>query len=134
MGSAEMKQANNVKILAKVWDKKGEMLSCPQCNSHLTLVQLEPIADVQSEYTPYKTIIECPHCSFKLETESFTILGSIKDFDTENVEIGSWTPSGSRALSKYKHFLDFTVLNELKRSGELVEFLIVNKQVVHVIG
>jgi hypothetical protein len=129
-----MIQTNNVKILAKLWNKQGEMLTCPQCNSNLTLVQLEPIADMDNPYTPYKTIIECPKCNFKLETESFTILGGIKEYDTEHVEIGSWSPSGSRVVSKYKHFLDFTVLSELKRSGALVEFLIVNKQVVHVIG
>ena len=134
MGLAELTSTKNTKILAKLWNKSGDSLTCPQCQSNLTLIQLEPLVDVENDYTPYQTILECNKCEFKLETESFTILGAVKDFDAENVEIGSWTPSGSRALSKYKHFLDFTLLRELKKSMELVEFLIVNNQVVQVIG
>ena len=67
-------------------------------------------------------------------TESFTILGSVKDFDADHVEIGSWSPSGSRVLSKYKHLLNFDLLKKLKKSTELVEFLIVDKQAIQVIG
>jgi len=134
MGLAEMTSTKNTKILAKLWNKSGETLTCPQCKGTLTLIQLEPILDMVNDYTPYKTIIECSKCEFKLETESFTILGAVKDYDAEFVEIGSWTPTGSRALSKYKHFLDYTLLKELKKSMELVEFLIVNKQAVQVIG
>lgn len=134
MGLAEVKSTNNTKILANLWKKNSEILTCPQCSGTLTMIQLEPIMDMECDYTPYKTIIECSKCEFKLETESFTILGAVKDFDPEKVEIGSWTPSGSRSLAKYKHFLDFTLLQDLKKSGELVEFLIVNKQAVQVIG
>ena len=82
----------------------------------------------------YDTIIECTSCDFKIRAESFTILGSVKNFDLKHMEIGSWSPSGSRVLSSYEHILDYDLLKKLKESGELAEFLIVNKQVVHVIG
>jgi len=135
MEFCEMNNKKNMEILANIWDKTDDRsLTCPQCGGSLTIVQMEPTLDVDDAYTPYKTIIECSSCSFKLETESFTILGSIKDFDAEYVEIGSWTSSGSRDLSKYKHLLNYNLLKELKQSGELVEFLIVDKQVIQVIG
>lgn len=132
---SEMNYKKDVKILADIWDKTGKKnMICPQCGGSLTIVQVEPIYDAEEAYTPYKTVIECSSCSFKLETESFTILGSVKDFDAEYVEIGSWSPSGSRVLSRYKHLLSYDLLKELKNSGELVEFLIVNKQVIQIIG
>ena len=116
-----MNNKKNMEILANIWDKTDDRsLTCPQCGGSLTIVQMEPTLDVDDAYTPYKTIIECSSCSFKLETES--------------VEIGSWTSSGSRDLSKYKHLLNYNLLKELKQSGELVEFLIVDKQVIQVIG
>ena len=130
-----MSYKKNMEILADIWERTGEKpLTCPQCSGSLTMVQVEPIYDTENPYTPYKTVIECTSCSFKLETDSFTILGSIKDFSDEYVEIGSWSPSGSRVLSKFKHVLGGDLLTNLKKSGELVEFLIVNKQVVEVIG
>ena len=125
----------DMEILANIWDKTdNKSMICPQCKEKLVLIQVEPISDVENAYVPYKTIIECTSCSFKIETESFTILGSIKDFDATNIGIGSWSPSGSRVLSRYEHILDYDLLKELKNSGELVEFLIVNKQVIQVIG
>lgn len=124
-----------MEILASIWEKTGEKpLICPQCGGSLTMIQVEPLYDSENAYTPYKTIIECLSCSFRLETESFTILGSVKDFDQDYVDIASWSPSGSRVLSRYKHMLGGDLLNQLKHSGELVEFLLVNKQVVEVIG
>ncbi len=128
-------QYKNMEILGKLWDKTGEKnLICPQCGGSLTMVQLEPLMDMDSAYTPYRTVIECNSCEFKIETNSYTILGSIKDFDAESAEIGSWTPTGSRDLSTFKHHLDFNLLRDLKKSGELVEFLISNNQVIQVIG
>jgi len=125
----------DISIVAGLWDKTGKRsMVCPQCGSKMIMVQLEPIYDAENAYVPYDTIIECTKCEFKIKTESFTILGSVKDFDVKNVEIGSWSPSGSRVLSKYEHILDYDVLKKLKESGELVEFLIVNNQVVQVIG
>lgn len=124
-----------MEILTNIWDRNGDKsLTCPQCGGRLTMVQVEPIADAENAYTPYRTVIECSSCSFTLEAESFTILGSIKDFDAEYAEIGSWSPSGSRVLSRYKHLLGYELLKELKNTGELVEFLIVNNQAVQVIG
>ena len=134
MEFAEMSFKKNMDVLKDIWDKTGGSMICPQCKGILTMVQIEPISDTENPYVPYKTVIECASCSFKLTTESFTILGSIKDFDSHQIEIASWSPSGSRVLSKYEHILNYNLLQELKKSGELVEFLIVNKQVVQVIG
>ena len=131
----EMSYKKNMKILENIWDKsRGEAMACPQCQGSLTMVQIEPIYDSENPYTPYKTVIECTSCSFKLVTESFAILGSVKNFDSHHAEIGSWSPSGSRVLSKYEHILSYDLLKELEKTGELVEFLVVNKQVVQVIG
>lgn len=125
----------DMEILANIWDKTdNKSMICPQCKEKLVLIQVEPISDVENAYVPYKTVIECTSCLFKIETESFTILGSVKDFDATNIEIGSWSPSGSRVLSRYEHILNYNLLKKLKNSGELVEFLIVNKQVIQVIG
>jgi len=122
-------------IVADIWDKSGDKsMVCPQCGEKMVLIQVEPISDAENAYVPYDTVIECTSCSFKIRAESFTILGSVKDFDATHVEIGSWSPSGSRVLSYYEHVLDYDVLKKLKESGELVEFLVVNKQVVQVIG
>jgi len=130
----EMSFKKNMDVLKDIWDKTGGSMICPQCKGTLTMVQIEPIPDTTNPYVPYKTVIECSSCSFSLTTESFTILGSIKDFDSHHVEISSWSPSGSRVLSKYEHILNYNLLKDLKKSAELVEFLIVNKQVVQVIG
>ena len=130
----EMSFKKNMDVLKDIWDKTGGSMICPQCKGTLTMIQIEPILDTENPYVPYKTVIECSSCSFKLTTESFTILGSVKEFDSHNVEIASWSPSGSRVLSKYEHILNYNLLKELKKSAELVEFLVVNKQVVQVIG
>lgn len=130
-----MSYKKNMKILENMWDKTGtKSFNCPQCGAPLTMIQMEPIYDAENAYTPYKTIIECSKCSFKLKTESFTILGSVKEFDAEILEIASWSPSGSRVISRYKHHLEFDLLKKLKKSAELVEFLIVDNQAVQVIG
>ena len=133
-GLPKMSFRKNMDVLKDIWDKTGGSMLCPQCKGILTMIQVEPIPDTDNPYVPYKTVIECSSCSFKLTTESFTILGSVKDFDSHNVEIASWSPSGSRVESKYEHILSYELLKELKKSGELVEFLVVNKQVVQVIG
>ena len=106
---------NDMKVVKDLWDKRGGTMVCPQCKGPLTMIQIEPIEDTRSAYTPYKTVIECSSCSFRLITESFTILGSVKDFDAHRVEIGSWSPSGSRVVSKYEHLLDYNLLKKLKR-------------------
>ena len=123
-----------MKIVADLWDKTGKKMICPQCKSEMIMVQLEPIQDAENAYVPYDTIIECTRCDFKVRVESFTILGSVKNFDLKNIEIASWSPSGSRVISNYEHVLDFDLLKDLKESGELKEFLIVNKRVIQVIG
>ena len=127
--------SKDVELVAGLWDKSGKRsMMCPKCHSKMIIVQLEPIHDAENAYVPYYTIIECTKCDFKIRAESFTILGAIKNFDLKNIEIASWSPSGSRVISSYEHLLDYDMLKELKESGELTEFLIVNKKVVQVIG
>jgi len=122
-------------VLADIWDKTGKHSpKCPKCGGSITIIQAEPILDDQNAYIPYKTIIECDSCDFKIDTKSFIILGSVKDFDAETLEIASWAPSGSRVLSHYSHLLSYDLLKKLKKSIELVEFLVVNDQVIQIIG
>jgi len=132
----EMKyNKKSMEFLAKIWDRKNNnVLVCPQCKSKMIIVQLEPIQDSENPYVPYETIIECTYCDFKIRAESFSILGSVKDFDLKYIDIASWSPSGSRVISHYEHLLDYELLKKLKESSELKEFLIVNKQVIQVIG
>ena len=125
----------SMEFLAKIWDRNSsKVLVCPQCNSKMIVIQLEPIQDTENAYVPYDTIIECTNCDFKIRAESFSILGSVKDFDLKYIEIASWSPSGSRVISRYEHILNYDLLKILKESAELKEFLIVNKQVIQVIG
>ena len=125
----------DMEVLAHLWDKSGDnTLVCPQCEHKMIIVQVEPIQDAENAFIPYDTIIECTSCDFKIRAESFTLFGGVKDFNLNHVEIGSWSPSGSRVVSDYEHVLNFELLKELKKSGELVEFLIVNKHIVEVIG
>lgn len=125
----------DMEILAEVWDhSSNKSLTCPQCGHKMIIVQVEPIQDAEDAYIPYDTVIECTSCDFKIRAESFSILGSVKNFDLKNVEIASWSPSGSRVISRYEHILDYDLLKKLKEKAELKEFLIVNKQVIQVIG
>lgn len=125
----------NMEIIAKLWDRSGEKsMLCPKCGSKMIMIQLDPIQDYQNPYLAYDTIIECTKCEFEIRTESFTILGSVKNFDLKKIEIASWSPSGSRVISCYEHILDYNTLKKLKESGGLKEFLIVNKHVIQIIG
>ncbi len=124
-----------IEILADIWEKKSnKSMKCPKCGGNLVLVQVEPVSDAENAYVPYDTVVECTFCPFSIHAESFTILGSVREFDEENVELSSWSPSGSRVISRYEHALSFDTLTKLKKSGELVEFLVVNKQVIQIIG
>jgi hypothetical protein len=128
-------EKKNMEVFAGMWDKTGaRSMECPQCGGNLVIVQIEPLYNSDNAYTTYDTAVECTSCPFIVRAESFTILGSVKDFDVYNIEIGSWTPSGSRVISRYEHVLEYELLRSLKDSGDLVEFLVVNKQVVQVIG
>ena len=134
MESGEMSY-KKTSVAEDIWRQSSERsMTCPQCKGFLTVVQVDPIYATDNAFTSYRTIVECSTCSFRMVTESFTILGGIKDFDNEYVEIGSWGPSGSRVLSRFKHSISSNLLNELKKSQELVEFLVVNEHVVQVIG
>jgi hypothetical protein len=123
-------------ILADIWDasRNQEIIKCPQCGKNLILIQMEPFLNFKNDYITYNTVIECNNCSFNIMAESFTILGSVIKFDSHNIQIGSWIPSGSRVLSDYQHILDYRLLKNIKESGKLVEFLIVDNQVVQIIG
>ena len=122
-------------VLRNLWDREhGRGLICPQCKGSLTIVQMNPVERYDSLYTPYHTVIECPKCSFRLETESYTVLGAVKNYDSHYVEVAGWAPSGSRVVSRFEHMLDYGILKQLKQSTELVEFLIVDDQVVQIVG
>ena len=127
--------SKNMDVLSGLWNrnKDGSML-CPKCGDKLILVQLEPIYDPENMYTPFDTVLECTTCSYNVRAESFTILGSVRQFDIDKIEIASWSPSGSRTLSNFEHVLDYNVLKKLKESGDLVEFLVVNNHVIQIIG
>ncbi len=134
MESGEMTYKKTT-VAEDIWAQTtSRNMTCPQCKGFLTIVQVEPIYDPNNAYTPYRTVVECSTCSFRMVTESFTILGGIKDFNAEYVEIGSWGPSGSRVLSRFRYSISSNLLTKLKKSQELVEFLIVNDHVVQVIG
>lgn len=121
-------------VVAGLWDKSSkESMICPKCQSKMILIQTEPMYDAHNAYVPYDSIVECTKCNYQVRTESFTILGGVKDFNLKEVEIASWSPSGSRVISRYEHLLDFDLLKKIKKKGELVEFLIINNRVIQVI-
>ncbi len=120
-------------ILSDAWKESNEYMSCPKCGKDMIISQIDPINSSDENYISFDTIIECSSCSFKLRSESFKVLGGVKDFDLKKISIGSWSDSGSRASLDYEHVLDYNMLKQLKESGELVEFLIVNNHVVEII-
>jgi predicted RNA-binding Zn-ribbon protein involved in translation (DUF1610 family) len=125
----------NMNVVSKLWSRNSEeSMACPKCGSKMIMIQLDPIQDYQNPYVAYDSIIECTKCDYKIRTESFTILGSVKSFDLKEVEIASWSPSGSRVISRYEHVLDYDLLKKFKDSEELKEFLVVNNQVIQIIG
>ena len=125
----------NMDVIANLWDRTGEnSMVCPKCGNKMIMIQLDPIQDYQNPYVAYDSIIECTKCEFEIRTESFTILGSVKSFDLKQIEIAGWGPSGSRVISCYEHVLDYNTLKKLKESGDLKEFLVVNKHVIQIIG
>ncbi len=124
-----------INVLRDIWNRDNKrFMVCPKCGGSLTVVQLGPKYKPNSYYTPYETVIECDSCDFKMKVESFTIFGAVRDFDDDVVEISSWSPTGNRIVSSYKNVLDKNLLQKLKESGELVEFLIVDDYAVVVIG
>ena len=125
----------NMEVISKLWARNSEeSMLCPKCGSKMVMIQLDPMQDYQNPYVAYDSIIECTKCEYKIRTESFTILGSVKSFDLKEIEIASWSPSGSRVISCYEHVLDYDLLKKLKDSEELKEFLVVNSQVIQIIG
>ena len=120
-------------ILSDAWKESNEYMSCPKCGKDMIISQIDPINSSDENYISFDTIIECSSCSFKLRSESFKVLGGVKDFDLKKISIGSWSDSGSRTSLDYEHVLDYNMLKQLKESGELVEFLIVNNHVVEII-
>ncbi len=125
----------NMEIVAGLWSVNSKKsMNCPKCDGKMVIIQLEPINDSCNPYIPYDSVIECNKCGYNIKAESFTILGSVKNFDLKNIEIASWSPSGSRVISNYEHVLDYEELKQLKKSTELKEFLLVNNQVIQIIG
>ena len=119
-------------IISDVWNENNQYTSCPKCGKDINISQINPVYNSNDEYVSFDTILECSNCSFKLRSESFKILGGVKDFDLKKISIGSWSSSGSRAFSNYEHVLEYDTLKKLKETGELVEFLVVNNHVVKI--
>jgi hypothetical protein len=131
----ELNQQHMVKTLSDLWkysDASG--LKCPDCQSDLILIQAHEIQDIQNPYQIYDTIIECVSCSYQIRTESYTVLGAISEYTFDHITIHGWSPSGSRVKITVEHILDYQLLKELKQSGKLVEFLIVDNHAIQVIG
>lgn len=122
------------KILSKLWDnKRNHEFACPECGSHLIVVQLEPIEDYNNPYTPYNTVVECTNCNFNAHAVSYTILGSIQSYNLNHITIAAWSPTGSRIVKTYEHLLDYDQLKDIKDSKELVEFLLVDDHIIQII-
>ena len=128
-------QNDMLKTISKLWinnNKKG--LKCPHCKSNLILIQVDPIDDWDNPYQSYNTVVECTSCSFQTRSTSYTILGSLNDYSVDHVTIDGWSPSGSRVETTFEHILDYDLLKELKKSHEMVEFLIIDDHVIQVVG
>jgi hypothetical protein len=127
--------SKNMDVVSGLWNQnRDSSMVCPECGGKLILIQIEPIYDMENLYTPYDTVLECTSCSFNIRAQSFTILGSVKEFNLDKIEIASWSPSGSRTISNFEHVLDYNALKNLKASGDLVEFLVVNNHVIQIIA
>jgi hypothetical protein len=120
-------------IISEAWNENNQYMICPKCGKEMNISQINPIYNSDDDFITFDTIIECVSCYFKLRSKSFKILGGVKDFDFKKISIGSWSNSGSRTSSDFEHVLDYNILKQLKESGELVEFLIVNNHVVDII-
>ena len=130
-----MLEQEEIDVLKDIWNRDNKrFMICPKCGGSLTIVQLQPVTKPGTSSVLYQTVIECDSCPFDIKVESCTIFGAVKSFDDQMVEIGSWSSTGSRTTSTYRHSLDPKLLRELQSSGELVEFLIVDDCVVVVIG
>ena len=130
-----MLEQKEIDALKDIWNRDNKrFMVCPVCGGSLTIVQLSPVYKSGRTMVYYKTVIECDSCSFNIKVESCIVYGAVKSFNDDEVEISSWSSTGSRTTQVYKHSLDRKLLEELKSTGELVEFLIVDDQVVVVIG
>ena len=134
MGLEHTKQ-HMLKTMSDLWlNSDSHGLKCPVCQKDLLLIQAHEVQDFQNPYQIYDTIVECISCSYKIRTESYTILGAVDSNDMDNVTINGWSPSGSRVETTVEHILDYQLIKELKQTGELVEFLIVDNHAIQVIG
>ena len=125
----------SLKTISDLWlhsDTNG--LKCPRCKGNLILIQAEETQDWENPYKSYDTIVECLSCPYKTQAISYTQMGSVKQYDVNQITICGWSPSGSRVETTYEHILDYQLLKELKKSEELVEFLIIDDHVIQVIG
>jgi hypothetical protein len=126
-------QNSTLKTTSNIWKNNKKGFKCPNCNADLIVVQADLIQDWNNPYQSYDTIVECAYCSFQAHAVSYTILGSLKNYDINTVTINGWSPSGNRVETNVEHFLDYQLLKDLKSSEELVEFLIVDDHVIQVI-
>ncbi|HEC89367.1 MAG TPA: hypothetical protein ENI44_02160 [Thermoplasmatales archaeon] len=123
-----------MEVFSKLWIGDDHSFRCPECGGQLIVIQAEPLESYDTPATKYETVIECSSCSYHARAESYTILGSVKDFDMEHIEVSGWSESGSRFVYKYEHLVDYNLLSKLRKTGDIVEFLIVDDYVIQVIG
>lgn len=122
------------RIIAGIWDSsEGNEMSCPHCGGDLIITKITPIEDWLNPFQSYDTLIECSNCPFQTRATSFTMLGSVNDFDVKNITIGGWSPTGSRVVTELEHLIDYNQLKDLKSTDKLVEFLVIDNHVVKVL-
>lgn len=122
------------KIIPDLWDSSQKTtMKCPHCDQELHVESIDEIDSFNTPFIPYETILKCSSCTFESTSQSYALRGSIQDFDLHNITITGWSPSGSRVVSKLDHVMDFSLLKTLQKSEEIVEFLVVDNQVVRCI-
>ncbi len=122
------------KMVRSLWDSVSQhSLTCPKCGGNLIVMQLDPVEDMYNPYVAYESVLECSNCSYQTKAKSFTILGSVQNFDVHHLTLSGWCPSGSRVESTYEHILDFDQIKQLKSTDELTEFLVVDDHIVQII-
>ena len=122
------------KIIPDLWDNSQKTtMKCPHCDHQLHVESIDEIDTLETPYIPYETILKCSSCTYTSTSQSYALRGSIQDFDLHNITIAGWSPSGSRVVSTLDHSMDFSLLKTLQQSEKIVEFLVVDDQVVRCI-
>lgn len=122
------------KLIPTIWEKnKKDELKCPHCNHDLKITSIDTVDEYETPFTQYQTVLSCSSCPFKTDSLSYAVSGSIQKFDLDSITISGWAPSGSRTVSKLKHFMDYDKLKDLSESDDLFDFLVIDDHVVKII-